>query len=117
MLRKSKNREKLIALFKKEHLLSAHDCHKKLKGMDLATTYRNIKQLLEHGIIKEVYICNFEKFYEINNTSHQHLVCKNCGKIESIEITDTALSKLLKTENFQIEDIQLNIAGKCKNCK
>jgi len=117
MQRKSINREKIIDLFNKEHLLSAHACHKKLKDMDLATIYRNIKQLLKANVIKEVHINNSEQFYELNINSHQHLVCNNCGKIESIEIPETLIPNMLKSSTFKIENVQLNIIGKCKDCK
>lgn len=116
MQRKSKNREKIMELFSKEHLLSARDCHKKLQEMDLATIYRNIKQLVEAGILKEVHINKEEIHYELNENHHQHLICNNCGKVDSIDISSTKLTNLVKTPDFEIEDVELNIIGKCKDC-
>ncbi len=119
MQRSSKNREKLIALFNKEHLLSAHDCYKKLKNMDLATTYRNIKQLLEMNVIKEVNINTPEHYYELNDSNHQHLICNKCGKIFEVEISNEELIDLLNTkiQTRSISNIQITITGICVNCE
>lgn len=116
-MRTSQNREKLKKLFEKEHILSARECHRKLPDMDLATVYRNLKHLAETEFLKEVHINNEELHYELNSHDHQHLICNNCGKIESLEIPEQRLNKLLEETNFKIEDVELNIHGKCKNCK
>jgi Fur family peroxide stress response transcriptional regulator len=116
-MRTSQNREKIKNLFEKEHVLSARECHKKLPQMDLATVYRNLKQLAKLGFLKEVHINNEELHYELNSHDHQHLICDNCGNIESVVISEDKINRLLKETNFLIEELELNIHGKCKNCK
>ena len=116
MIRNSKNRQRIISLFQKEHLLSAHQCYEKLKGIDLATVYRNLNQLTKLGLLKEVNIDKTENYFELASIDHQHIKCNLCGKVDAINISQEEIALLLKGLGYSTADIQLNITSKCEKC-
>lgn len=116
MIRNSKNRQRIISLFQKEHLLSAHQCYEKLKGIDLATVYRNLNQLTKLGLLKEVNIDKAENYFELASIDHQHIKCNLCGKVDAINISQAEIKPLLKGLEYSIDDIQLNITSRCGKC-
>jgi len=88
-----------------------------IPSISIATIYKNLKLLVEKGIIKEVNISSFKLLYEVNTTEHIHLICKNCKKIFDMEINNTEFKKLLEN-NIQnkIDKFEINAFIICKNC-
>ncbi len=96
------------------------DAKEKHSTISLATVYKNVTSLVAIDLLKEVALNNFKPKYEINKQPHSHIVCKKCGEIEDISLTneiefDTA--KLIEGKDFLAEDIELNIYGVCHNCQ
>jgi len=96
------------------------DAKEKHSTMSLATVYKNVTSLVEINLLKEVALNNFKSKYELNKTPHSHLVCKKCGEVEDIILSnklDLDTAKLVKDKDFFAEDIEVNIYGICHNCK
>ena len=96
------------------------EAKEKHSTMSLATVYKNVTSLVAMNLLKEVALNNFKSKYEINKIPHSHLVCKNCGEIEDINLTneiESDASKLIEGKDFLAEEIELNIYGLCHNCK
>ncbi len=91
---------------------------KKLPKISLGTVYRNLQNMSEEGEILKLEI-NGEFHFDACKKSHQHLVCKKCGKI--IDVFDESLEKniLKKTKNkdFTPEKTYVYIQGICSDCK
>ncbi len=83
------------------------------------TIYRELNQFLSKGLINEIEFGDGKKRYESKNRDHHHhLVCKNCGKVENLEINEKVLlNKLKKQTNFLIENHSIEFFGKCINCQ
>ena len=82
------------------------------------TIYRELDQFLSDGLINEIEFGDGKKRYEITRDHHHHLVCKNCNKIEDIEIDEKILlTKIKKQSNFFIENHSMEFFGKCINCQ
>jgi Fe2+ or Zn2+ uptake regulation protein len=48
------------------------------------------------------------------------MVCKKCGSVVDISLNDDIFKSsktLVENENFDIEDLELNIYGVCSKCK
>jgi Fur family ferric uptake transcriptional regulator/Fur family peroxide stress response transcriptional regulator len=93
---------------------------KRHSTMSLATVYKNVTALLEKNLLKEVALNNFKSKYEINKEAHAHMVCKKCGSVVDISLNDDIFKSsktLVENENFDIEDLELNIYGVCSKCK
>ena len=94
------------------------------KDIGIATVYRNLKILEDHGYIKRAYISeNLSVCYELqaqnDKHSHHHLLCKSCGGTDDFadDLLD-AIEKIIDvTTGFEIHDHNLVFYGKCKKCK
>ena len=94
---------------------------KNLSSISLATVYRNLRFLAEHGLLKEFMIDKVSHF-EARVDSHVHFVCEACHGIEDIEdAKDASLIRELKdiAENnkFYIRTENYEIRGLCKQCQ
>ncbi len=93
---------------------------KRHSTMSLATVYKNVTALLEKNLLKEVALNNFKSKYEITKKTHAHLVCKECGAVEDIDLNSNIYEEskaLTKDKEFNFDDLELNIYGICKKCK
>jgi Fe2+ or Zn2+ uptake regulation protein len=115
--RRSENREYLLGIFQKNHLLSAKDLIEMVsKTMDRATVYRNLKTLVDSGILKEIKLDKEHVSYELTSEEHQHFKCLNCHKIIPVEIDEKAILSNLKKQNLEPVVLEMNISGYCEEC-
>ncbi len=114
----SKKREKILNLFSKGHLLTANQVVGLLTDIDRATIYRNLSLFVEQGQLREVNVRKGIASYELNKIGdhHQHFICNNCEKVVPINI-DESLFKNIVSAGIKVEDFELNLKGKCKDCK
>jgi Fur family ferric uptake transcriptional regulator len=86
---------------------------------DPATIFRMMNDFLAKGITKEIKLEKGKVHYELNKGDHHHLVCENCGKLESVE--DTFIpgmeKELAKKHGFFIKRHSLEFFGLCVNCQ
>jgi Fur family ferric uptake transcriptional regulator/Fur family peroxide stress response transcriptional regulator len=92
------------------------DIKKSYPKLSLATIYKNIILMVEEQLIVEVPISGERPKYELSRGEHIHLICKSCKEIEDIELT-IERKRLLKIEEFDIEEAQINLYGVCKRCQ
>lgn len=87
-------------------------------GVNKTTVYRQIEKLLERNILTEIDFGDGKKRYELKSLGHHHhIVCKNCGKLEDIEIDeDNLIKSVIDKTNFKIESHSLEFFGKCLSC-
>jgi Fe2+ or Zn2+ uptake regulation protein len=108
-MRTSIYKNKIIELLKKKHLLSIADIHKHIPEADFSTIYRNVNQLLEEKAIRKLVVGNKSIEYESAFDSHDHFICNDCGKVESIHLhIDTSLLRQ------KVSDV--TVRGTCTEC-
>jgi Fur family ferric uptake transcriptional regulator len=121
-------REQILEFFKNmpdgDHL-SAEELHSLLDKnnikISLATLYRSLKFLVEHGFLRELDFAETHKHYEYTSpdSHHHHLICSKCGR--TIEFEDEGLFELVKKidnqYNFYVTDYQFKIFGICSECR
>ena len=91
---------------------------KNLTAITLATVYRNLNLLADRGEILRLEV-NGEYRYDADRSSHQHMICRTCGKIMDI-YEDVDIKKLLrnvKLSNFNVDCVTVEIYGTCKEEK
>ncbi len=81
--------------------------------LSLATIYKNILLMVQHGVIVEIPISGEKSKYEIKKDEHIHLICKSCGNIEDRELSSCNID----IEDFNIIFKQINLYGLCRNCQ
>lgn len=85
-----------------------------------ATVYRNVKRLVEDGMILKLPNSTNESFhYDINTAPHIHLICKNCKRI--VDIFDNDYECIIKDieskYDLSISKTNIMLEGFCSNCK
>ena len=89
-----------------------------IPSISIATIYKNLKILVNAGIVKEVSISSFKTLYELNTLPHIHSICKKCKKITDINIKHDKIKKILrKIIDNEIDDYEINIFTKCSQCE
>ncbi len=102
--------------------LSAEIIYEKLNknDVDLVTVYRTLKSLEKMGVLRKVDLHKDAQFYELDEHHHHHIICKKCGFIEMLKMSNVErlLSKIVSTSNnFKIiKDHSLEFFGVCTMC-
>ncbi|GIX06242.1 MAG: transcriptional repressor [Candidatus Poribacteria bacterium] len=91
------------------------------KRVSKATIYRTLPLLIEAGLLRQSFRAGEKQTYYENTLgpkSHEHMICRNCGKV--IEFTSADLEHALEavTEKYQFlaERRRIEIYGLCADC-
>lgn len=115
----TKNAEQILAIINASHEhLSAEQIFFRLKETNksvvLATVYNNLSSLYKQGLIRKISMEGFPDRYD-NTTRHNHLVCRNCGKLSDI-LLDDLTEKLQNQLDIQMLSYDLKINYICEDC-
>lgn len=93
-------------------------CKEDMPEIGIATVYRNLNSLVDHGLVRRIKSVDGVDHYDANTNSHPHFICTKCAKVFD---SDLPYKDILKTVQKQcredVKDIELFIKGLCKNCK
>ncbi len=87
--------------------------------ISLATLYRNLNQLAEHGIIKKIDGLEPSSHYDHNTHAHYHFICDNCKKIYDInsDIAPELVRRAEEETDFKVLGHDIVFHGICSECK
>lgn len=97
--------------------LSAADLSQKIPEIDLVTIYRNLDLFVKEKLIKKIHIDSDEAQYEYQHEPHHHAVCTDCGKVIHFTAPDEEIKKLLRLEEFTVDDVEVTVRGMCAHKK
>lgn len=104
-------------------LLSVEDIYAKCKlkypMTNLSTVYRNMEIFELINLVHKTSIDGSSASYEItcNELHHHHLICKNCGKTETIDYCPlNEITSKINDNGFVVTDHKLEIYGYCSAC-
>ena len=80
----------------------------------LATVYNNLNKLCEAGLIRMISVEGMPDRYDRVN-KHDHLICKNCGKISDVNFNDLTKS-LQKQMGEGFLHYDLKVYYLCPSC-
>jgi len=82
------------------------------------TVYRNVRQLAEGGIIKQITLEDGLERYDLNTHDHYHFTCTSCNVIYDAEIDGLPNFSQYLNEHygFTTETISLSFTGTCDSC-
>ncbi len=117
-----KNHRKLIL-----DIIKSSDGHMKaeeifLKAKQLqpsiavGTVYRNLGLMTEAGEIRKISILNAPDRYDKTLLPHEHLICRNCGELSDITVSDLKEYMEMHT-GIKILGYELNLIYICDKCK
>lgn len=84
-------------------------------GVALATVYNNLNRLWQDGRIRKVSVEGMPDRYD-RVARHDHLVCKGCGKLLDIELSDMT-EQLQKQVKVPILAYDLKLLYLCQDCR
>ena len=114
-IRLTEKRQQILDVLKAHHgTLSAKEIHEKLPHMDLVTVYRNLELFVQEKLIREVHLGGNETQYEYQNEPHHHAVCDTCHKVIHFTAPDAKIKKLLGLDDFDVDEIEVTVHGRCK---
>lgn len=91
---------------------------KRFSNISLATLYKNIHAMIDVTLLKEVKIPNGKSKYEITKAQHSHMVCKECHKVEDIELElDGLVAKASQLSGYTFEENTFVLSGICPECR
>ena len=92
----------------------------KFLDLSLGTVYRNIKGMVESGDVICVGHVDGKERYDAHVEPHAHLVCRGCGSVVDIELTEAlagSCSAMAQENGIEMDLRSLHFAGLCKACK
>ncbi|MGG7178661.1 Fur family transcriptional regulator [Clostridium paraputrificum] len=86
--------------------------------MSLATVYKALKTLVEVGLVQEINVGEGNFRYDGSTTTHPHIQCVNCSKVEDLESfsLDHLNSEVSKHTNFKVLSNKVYFYGICADC-
>jgi Fe2+ or Zn2+ uptake regulation protein len=83
-----------------------------------ATVYRSLNLFKQLGLIQENRLGKVQCYYEAKRPAeHQHLVCRNCGKIIDFDCPlNELISKVKKEQGFTVTKAEVYLEGYCAFC-
>ena len=93
--------------------------HEDYPTMSLATLYKALKTLTEVGLIQELNLGENNFRYDANTSSHPHVKCINCGRVDDIMGLDysTLVIDAERHSDYTILSDQVYFFGVCSNCQ
>lgn len=91
---------------------------KTLPTISLATVYRNLNMLADHGIILRLNMGDGVDHYDGDTSAHHHLYCTECHRVIDIPANVTVHideSDALK-RGYEIRSYEVAFCGRCPNC-
>lgn len=115
-IRLTQKRHRILDVLRQNHgALSAADIHAQLPDIDLVTIYRNLDLFTKEKMIKQLRLDNSEAQYEYQEKPHHHAICNKCEKVIHFAAPDEKIKKLLGLEDFEVEELEVTVRGKCKH--
>ena len=87
--------------------------------MSVATVYNNLNFFKEAGIVQELPFGEDSSRFDLTETQHYHVVCKNCGKVVDFDYADLAEieNTVENLTNFKVDGHDFKVTGICPECQ
>jgi len=85
--------------------------------LGIATVYRNLKAMVDEGLLKAVLLPGDSPRFELmeHHHHHHHFQCKQCNRVFDIDACPGNLAKLAP-KGFVVDDHELTLYGSCMEC-
>lgn len=92
---------------------------KRLPRVGLGTIYRNLKALVDEGLIREVRSADEAVRYDGNIGEHYHIRCISCGRVSDLPVSvDREIEQRAhRATNYAIVGHEVEVHGVCPGCQ
>lgn len=123
-MRATPGRLMLLSILEKESKpLAVYQIEKRMKGaLNHVTLYRALEALEAANIVARVNLEHDHAHFELltGRPHHHHAVCRDCGKVEDIEVPHTAMPEKDAAKHAKgfavIDRYSLEFFGVCRAC-
>jgi Fe2+ or Zn2+ uptake regulation protein len=81
-----------------------------------ATTYNNLRDLVEAGLVREVAVEGRAARFDARGTRHHHFICDRCGSVEDVEWFDLPRPSPRFLGKRLLRESELIFRGLCTKC-
>ncbi len=81
-----------------------------------ATTYNNLKALVQAGLVREVAVEGRAARYDAKGMRHHHFVCDRCGKVEDMAFYDVPKPASRSLGKRVVRECEVIFRGFCAKC-
>ena len=82
----------------------------------IATVYRNLKDLVLAGLVREVAVEGRSARFDLQGTPHHHFICDRCGKVENMDWFDVPTPPTSSVGSRIVRECELILRGLCTEC-
>jgi Fur family transcriptional regulator, peroxide stress response regulator len=80
------------------------------------TTYRNLRDLVQAGLVREVAVEGRAARFDATGTRHHHFICDRCGNVEDIEWHDVSRPASAFLGTRVLRECEVIFRGLCTKC-
>jgi Fe2+ or Zn2+ uptake regulation protein len=101
---------------------TAHDIRRAVRddlpGTSAPTVYATLDLLVELGLARKIDAGTGVALYDARTEPHQHTVCRQCGRVEDLDVALNAreLLRAADASGFHPDGAELIISGRCSHC-
>ncbi|WP_114570383.1 Fur family transcriptional regulator [Exiguobacterium flavidum] len=109
-------------LFEANRYVSAREVAEELRlshpSLSYDTIYRNLNDFAAIDILETTELDGEMKYRAacVSGTHHHHLICRSCGKTETLDVCPMEWLGPVNESGFEIEDHKFEIYGRCAAC-
>jgi Fur family transcriptional regulator, peroxide stress response regulator len=81
-----------------------------------ATTYNNLRDLVQTGLVREVAVEGRAARYDARGTRHHHFICDRCGNVEDMKWYSVPKPASGSLGNRILRECELIFRGHCAKC-
>jgi Fur family peroxide stress response transcriptional regulator len=81
-----------------------------------ATTYNNLRDLVQAGLVREVAIEGRAARFDAKGTRHHHFICDHCGNVEDIDWYDLPRPAPGSLDKRILRETEVIFRGLCAKC-
>ncbi len=122
--RTSPQRERILELLRNTDIHPTADwvyeqLKKEFPKLSLGTVYRNIRILVQEGLLQRIPAGSTFDRFDGNLKTHYHVICDQCGKIVDLDIPvdETLEKKVRQCTDFTILRHRVEFHGICPECQ
>ncbi len=92
---------------------------RRLPDISMATVYRNLETLAEHGLIRRMWEVSAPRRYDGELADHYHVVCEQCGRVDDVSLraVDGFLEEVRRASDYDVQGYRLGFFGLCPSCR
>ncbi len=81
-----------------------------------ATTYNNLRDLVQAGLVREVAVEGRAARFDANDTRHHHFICDRCGNVEDLDWYDVPRPAPGSLGKRIVRECEVIFRGLCTKC-